>query len=279
MTPMAAGVWHCGRYALARDAVHVMGIVNVTPDSFSDGGQFIDSQAAIAHAWQLIDEGANIIDIGAESTRPGAQSVSAEQQLARCLPVVRALRDCPVPISVDTSDPHVMMAVLAEGATILNDVRSFEVPGASQVAAASDCGLVIMHRQGEPQTMQLAPSYSDVVCDVTNWLRQRAQQLQALGIHPGRLAIDPGFGFGKTVEHNVHLLTQLDALCALGYPVLAGLSRKSFLGHLTGRSVQDRFAASLAGALLALQKGARILRVHDVAATCDVVAMWRATQA
>jgi dihydropteroate synthase len=273
-TPAAR--WRCGRHSIALDHVQVMGILNVTPDSFSDGGQFNDPGRALEHAWQLIDDGATILDIGAESTRPGAPAVPAGEQLRRCLSVVRALRDCPVPISVDTSEPEVMVAVVAEGASIINDVRSFELSGAVPAMLGLDCGLVVMHRQGNPQTMQLAPQYADVIAEVSHWLNGRCRVLIEAGIDANRLAIDPGFGFGKTAEHNTRLLAQLGQLAGLGYPVLAGLSRKSFLGHLTDRSVDQRLVASVTGALLAVCQGARIVRVHDVAATRDAMRVWAA---
>jgi dihydropteroate synthase len=269
---------NCGRFRLSLDRPRVMGIVNVTPDSFSDGGNFLDPKAAVAHARRLIDEGADILDIGAESTRPGAQPVSVEEELARLLPVVDALSDAPVPVSVDTMKPEVMRAALQHGAAMINDIAALAVPGALEVVAASDCGVCLMHMQGEPRTMQTEPHYDDVVREVKDFLAARVAACERAGIARNRIAIDPGFGFGKTVEHNLDLLRGLLELAKLGLPVLAGWSRKSSLGKITGRDSQNRLAGSLAAALLALQRGARILRVHDVAETRDVIAVWEAME-
>jgi dihydropteroate synthase len=253
-----------------------MGIVTVTPDSFSDGGRFLDPAYAIEHANRLVEEGADILDIGGESTRPGADPVPVEEELARVLPVLRAVRDLPVPISVDTLKPEVMRAVLAEGASMINDVNALRAPGALDAAKGSRCGLCLMHMQGEPRTMQAAPHYEDVVAEVRAFLAQRIAACEAAGIARERLVIDPGFGFGKSVRHNLTLLRGLQALRELGIPVLAGLSRKSTLGTITGRGSEDRLAASLAAALLAVERGASIVRVHDVAATRDVLLILRA---
>jgi dihydropteroate synthase len=270
--------WHCGRFRLPLDRPLVMGVVNVTPDSFSDGGRFARFDAALAQARRLIDEGADILDIGGESTRPGAADVGTEDELVRVIPLIKALRDCGKPISVDTSKPEVMRVALAAGASIVNDVRALAAPGAIDAVAASDCGVVLMHMQGAPRTMQLEPRYDDVVAEVARFLAARRDAVVAAEVAPERIALDPGFGFGKTLAHNLALLRGLDALAALGQPVLAGLSRKSMLGAMTGKPVTDRLAASVAAALLAVQGGANIVRVHDVAATRDALAVWQALQ-
>jgi len=253
-----------------------MGVVNVTPDSFSDGGSFLDPEAAIAHARRLVEEGADILDIGGESSRPGARAVAEEEELQRVLPVLKALKD--VPVSVDTRRPAVMRAALAEGASMINDIEALEAPGALDAVADSDCAICLMHKQGEPATMQNAPRYADVVLEVRNYLSSRLSSCQKAGIDLDRLCIDPGFGFGKTVEHNFRLLKHLPELAALGVPVLAGWSRKSTLGAVTGRPVGERLAASLAAALLAVQHGARILRVHDVKETRDALTVMQAME-
>jgi len=268
----------CGRFRLALDRPLVMGIVNITPDSFSDGGRFLDPGAAIAHARELIDEGADILDLGAESTRPGAQPVSAAEEIGRLAPVLDALRDAPLPVSVDTMKPEVMRAALDRGAAMINDVGALAAPGALDAVAASGCGVCLMHMQGEPRTMQAAPHYDDVVGEVKAFLAARVEACERAGIERERIVIDPGFGFGKTVEHNFALLRGLPQLAQLGLPLLAGWSRKSSLGKITGREPQQRLAASLAAALLALQRGARILRVHDVRETRDVIAVWQAAE-
>jgi dihydropteroate synthase len=255
----------------------IMGIVNVTPDSFSDGGRYLSAPAALAHAERLIAEGADLLDIGGESTRPGAVDVSETEELDRVLPLVEALRASAVTISVDTSKPGVMRAALAAGAAIINDVRAFRTQGALEAVRGSDCGLVLMHMQGSPRTMQSEPQYADVVADVTAFLRARLADLANAGVDLCRTAIDPGFGFGKSVEHNFALLRRLPALQAIGRPVLVGLSRKSMLGAATGRTVEERVAASVAAAVLAVERGARIVRVHDVAATRDALKVWTAT--
>lgn len=254
-----------------------MGVVNVTPDSFSDGGKFLDPQAAIAHGRRLVEEGADILDLGGESSRPGAQAVAEQEELARVLPVLKALKD--VPVSVDTRRPVVMRAVLAEGASMINDIEALAAPGALEAVAASDCGLCLMHKQGDPATMQQDPRYGDVVQEVLDFLKERIHACERKGIHRSRIVIDPGFGFGKTPQHNFRLLRELAAFTGLGVPVLAGWSRKSTLGAVTGRPVGGRLAGSLAAALLALQAGATILRVHDVKETRDVVSVWEAWRA
>jgi dihydropteroate synthase len=255
----------------------IMGIVNVTPDSFSDGGRYESAPAALAHAERLIAEGADLLDIGGESTRPGAADVSESEELDRVLPLVEALRDSSVTISVDTSKPAVMRAALAAGAAVINDVRAFRAQGALEAVRGSDCGLVLMHMLGSPRTMQSEPQYANVVADVAAFLRGRVADLANAGIDLCRTAIDPGFGFGKSVEHNFALLRRLPALQAIGRPVLVGLSRKSMLGAVTGRTVNERVAASVTAAVLAVERGARIVRVHDVAATRDALQVWAAT--
>lgn len=258
------------------DRPQVMGIVNVTPDSFSDGGRYVDAERAIAHARQLVAEGADLLDIGGESTRPGARPVSAEEEIERVLPVLAGARELGVPVSVDTMKPAVMRAALAAGAAMINDVNGFRAEGAWAAVADSDCALCVMHMQGEPRTMQADPRYQDVVAEVHGFLAQRVAAAQAAGIARERIIVDPGFGFGKRLEHNLALLRQLHRFGDLGACVLAGLSRKSMLGEITGRKVSQRDTASVVAALLAARNGARILRVHDVAATKDALAVWMA---
>jgi dihydropteroate synthase len=270
--------WRCGRYRLDLARPLVMGIVNVTPDSFSDGGKSGDLESALAHALRLIDEGADVLDIGGESTRPGAAEVDVLEELRRVVPLVQALRAAPVPISVDTSRPEVMRAALVAGAAIINDVRALQAPGAIEAVAGTGCGLVVMHMQGTPQTMQIAPHYDDVVREVAAFLGERCDRLVAAGVDRDRIAIDPGFGFGKSVAHNLQLLAGLDRLAALGQPLLVGLSRKGTLGQLTGRPVGERVYASVAAALIAVERGAGIVRVHDVGATRDALRIWQAVR-
>lgn len=253
-----------------------MGIVNVTEDSFSDGGKFFELDSALAHAWRLIEEGADLLDIGGQSTRPGAPEVPLAQELDRVVALVRALRAASVPLSVDTSRPQVMRAALAAGASVINDVFALRSPGALEAVAASDCGVVLMHRRGDARTMQIDPRYTDVLGEVRAFLVGRADCARAAGVAPDRIAIDPGFGFGKLPAHNLELLARLEDLVATGYPVLAGWSRKSTLGVVTGRPVQERLPASLSAAVLAIERGARLVRVHDVAATVDAIKVWRA---
>ncbi|GGX35234.1 dihydropteroate synthase [Pigmentiphaga litoralis] len=272
--PASASVLHCGRYALDLSRPRVMGIVNLTPDSFSDGGRHATVDAGVAHARQLLAEGADILDLGGESTRPGAAEVAEADELARVLPVIEALRECGVPLSIDTAKPAVMRAALAAGADMINDIWGFRQPGALEAVAGSACGLCAMHMQGEPRTMQAAPEYDDVVEDVLRFLRDQAARLEAAGVARGRISLDPGFGFGKTVPQNYRLLRELDRIVALGYPVLIGVSRKSMIGAVTGKAVEDRMAGSVAAALSAVQRGARIVRVHDVAATVDALKIW-----
>ena len=263
---------HCGKFQLKLDRPLVMGIVNVTPDSFSDGGRFFSSAAAIDHAYELIAEGADILDVGGESTRPGAAPVGVQEELDRVLPLVEALRG--VPVSIDTWKPEVMRAALAAGACMVNDVNALLTPGALDAVASSDAAVCLMHKQGDPQNMQQQPQYRDVIAEVSGFLSERIAAAEAAGIARKRIAIDPGFGFGKTLAHNLELLRHMDAMCALGVPVLAGLSRKSMLGAITGCDVGERQAASVAAALIAVQRGAAIVRVHDVRETVDVLKIW-----
>jgi len=269
-------ILHCGKFRLVLDRPLIMGVVNVTPDSFSDGGHFLAAGAAVDHARRLIDEGADLLDIGGESTRPGAAPVALEEERRRVLPVIEALAGAGVPLSVDTQKPELMCEAAAAGAALINDVNGFEASGTFGAAAGSDCAVCIMHKQGDPRTMQQSPRYSDVVAEVAAYLRRRAAAAEQAGITRERIVIDPGFGFGKTLEHNLALLNGLEAIAAAGYPVLAGLSRKSMIGALTGRPVGERVFGSVAAALLAAQRGAAILRVHDVAATRDVLAVLNA---
>lgn len=266
----------CGKFALSLDRPLIMGIVNLTPDSFSGDGLANDTERAVAHARHQIEAGADLLDLGAESSRPGAQPTSLEDELARLLPVLAALDGCGVPISVDTYKPEVMRAALAAGASMINDIYALRMPGALEVVAASDCCVCLMHMQGEPLTMQQAPVYDDVVGEVCGFLAARAHAAIAAGVAVDRLVVDPGFGFGKTLEHNLALLRRLDQCAVDGLPVLAGMSRKTMLGAMTGRAVEQRVAASVAAALLAAQRGAHILRVHDVAETRDALAVWQA---
>jgi dihydropteroate synthase len=270
---------HCGKFELSLDRPLIMGIVNLTPDSFSGDGLASSSERAIAHARAQIAAGADLLDLGAESSRPGAIPTSLEDELCRLLPVLEALSDCGLPISVDTYKPEVMRAALAAGASMINDIYALRMPGALEAVAGSDCAVCLMHMQGEPLTMQQQPAYANVVAEVGAFLRERVVAAEAAGVARERLVLDPGFGFGKALEHNLALLRHLPETSVDGLPVLAGLSRKSMLGAITGREVHDRLAGSLAAAVMALEGGARILRVHDVAATRDALAVWSATRA
>jgi dihydropteroate synthase len=275
--PMTS-VLRCGRYPLALDRPLVMGIVNVTPDSFFDGGRHAEALAAVAHARRLVAEGADLVDVGGESTRPGAAPVSTDEELARVLPVLEGLAGLGVPISVDTTRPEVMREALARGATMINDITALAAPGAAEIVARSGAAVCLMHMQGEPRTMQEKPVYGDVVAEVRDFLAARAAACVAAGVARERIVVDPGFSFGKTTTHNLRLLAHLDAIVALGYPVLVGLSRKSSLGRITGKTPDDRLPASVAGALLAVQRGAAIVRAHDVAATRDALAVLTAVE-
>lgn len=269
----------CGRFGfdLAQRPL-VMGILNVTPDSFSDGGRYQSLEFAMERAEQMIKDGVDIIDIGGESTRPGSPSVPVQEELARVMPAIFALRELGYALSIDTCKPEVMREAIIAGADMINDINAFRAPGAIEAVADSDCGLCIMHMQGTPQDMQAQPVYHDVVAEVIAFLRERVEALEAAGVARERVTIDPGFGFGKTVEHNVALLRSIKRMeHELGLPVLAGLSRKSMIGALTGRPVEQRLAGSLGGALAAVAQGARIVRVHDVAETVDAIRVWNAT--
>jgi dihydropteroate synthase len=267
---------HCGKFHLDLSRPLVMGIVNVTPDSFSDGGQHLQRNAAAAHAQQLIAEGADIIDIGGESTRPGAQPVGIQEELDRVMPIIESLRGAPAPISIDTCKPQVMQAAIAAGVQMVNDINALRDAAAMNAVAAANVAVCLMHKQGDPQTMQAQPHYQNVVAEVCEFLRGRIAAAEASGIGHERIVVDPGFGFGKTLEHNLALLRELEKLAGLGVPVLVGLSRKSMLGALTGQDVGQRMPASIAAALLAVQHGAHIVRVHDVRATVDALKIWNA---
>jgi dihydropteroate synthase len=268
----------CGRfgYNLAQRPL-VMGILNVTPDSFSDGGRYQALEFAVERAELMIKDGVDIIDIGGESTRPGSPSVPADEELRRVMPAIYALRELGYPLSIDTCKPEVMREAIIAGADMINDINGFRAPGAIEAVKDSDCALCVMHMQGTPQDMQARPDYEDVVTDVIAFLRERVDALLAAGVARERITIDPGFGFGKSVEHNYALLRSISRMeSELGLPVLAGLSRKSMIGAVTGRSVEQRLAGSLAGALAAVAQGARIVRVHDVAETVDALKVWQA---
>ena len=252
----------------------VLGIVNVTPNSFSDGGQFFDTSRAIDHAFELRDEGADFVDVGGESTRPGADSVPASEEIDRVLPIVEALVSERVPVSVDTLKPQVMRAAIEAGCSIINDVNAFRAEGAIEAVADADVGLIAMHMQGTPATMQANPRYDDVVAEVSRFLMERAHDLEEAGVDPERIVLDPGFGFGKTLEHNRKLFRALPVLASLGYPILAGVSRKRMIGDITGRPVEERAIGSVVAAVLAVQNGARLVRVHDVKETVDAINVW-----
>ena len=271
----------CAGRILSLDRTRVMGIVNVTPDSFSDGGAHADAEAAIAHGLKLVEEGADLLDVGGESTRPGSEGVSVEEELRRVIPVVEGLAArTAVPISIDTSKPEVMRAAVAAGAGMINDICALEREGALDAAAALGVPVVLMHMRGEPRSMQEAPHYDDVVAEVHRYLADRIFAAELAGIPRAKLVVDPGFGFGKDDGHNLALLAQLERLTELGVPVLAGISRKRTIGALTGRDVPaERVAGSVAAHLLAAQRGARIVRVHDVAPTVDALKVWEAVAA
>ena len=272
----AADKWLCGRFEFDLKRPILMGIVNVTPDSFSDAGQHAQTDRAIAHARELVQEGADILDIGGESTRPGAMPVSIQEELARIMPVIQAMLHSGVAISVDTCKPEVMQAVLDKGVDIINDVRGMRDVAAQRIVARhGHCGICVMHMQGEPRTMQREPRYDNVVNDVRAQLVQQAQTLEKQGIQSARICLDPGIGFGKTVEQNYQLLANLEVLVSSGYPIALGVSRKSMLGAITGRAVDQRLPGSLAAALAGVMLGARILRVHDVRETHDAWVVWQ----
>ncbi len=275
-------ILRAGKFSLALDRPLIMGVVNVTPDSFSDGGDFFDAARAITHARQLVQEGADVLDIGGESSRPGAAPLPVAEELRRVLPVLEACVALGKPVSVDTYKPEVMRAAVEAGASMLNDIWAFQREDAMRAALEAALGgvaLCAMHMQRDPATMQDNPHYADVVAEVKQFLTQRVAAFLHAGVPPDQIIIDPGFGFGKTVAHNLTLLRHLDQFTGLGVPVLAGLSRKSTIGRITGRDdPKDRVHGSAAAALIAAQNGATILRVHDVAATRDVLAVWQATR-
>jgi dihydropteroate synthase len=285
---MLTPYFECGRYRFPMKVANtndmrtvfkplVMGILNVTPDSFSDGGKFQSLDHAITHAEQMIEDGVDIIDIGGESSRPGAMPLPADEELKRVIPLIYALRDCGKPISVDTYKPEVMREAIIAGVDIINDIRGFESLEARAVVADSDVGLCVMHMQKSPDVMQLQPNYENVTREVIAFLQERCDQLTAAGVEKNRLTIDPGFGFGKTLEHNIQLLQSIGKIQEeLGLPVLAGISRKTMIGTITGKVVERRMAGSLAAAIAAMAQGARILRVHDVAETVDAIRVWHA---
>jgi len=258
---------------------HVMAVLNVTPDSFSDGGSHRTYDSAVNKALELLDQGATIIDIGGESTRPGAPNVSLDDELNRVIPVIKALReksDCV--ISIDTSKAQVMAQAVNAGADIINDVRALQEPDALQTAARLNVPVCLMHMQGQPRTMQSSPRYDDLISDIKNFFTQRINECEAHGINKKQIILDPGFGFGKTLAHNYEILNKIDTFKTMGCEILAGLSRKSMIGNLLNRDTDERLAGSLAGALIAAQKGARIIRVHDVIQTSDVLKVWQACE-
>ena len=272
--------WRCGRFLFdfaKRRRPVVMGILNATPDSFSDGGKFRTAQDAIAQAELMIKGGVDLIDIGGESTRPGAQPVELQEELDRVLPVIEGLKDCGVPLSIDTYKAETMRQALRAGVDCVNDIWALRQEGAvDAVLESKDCGIVLMHMQRDPQTMQFNPEYHDVLAQVMQFLKERAELLTAKGVEKNRIAIDPGFGFGKSLEHNLSMLKHFDQFSQLGYSVLAGISRKSMLGKLTGKDTHQRLAPSVAAAIMAADRGTRIVRVHDVPETVDALKLWEA---
>ena len=271
--------FHCGKYTLNLNRPHVMGIVNITPDSFSDGGQFVSTNLAVAHALKLIADGADILDIGGESTRPGAEPVSLDEELRRVIPVIEALHKVSsVPISIDTYKPEVMRLAIAAGVDMVNDVRALQEEGALEVVSGSHVGVCLMHMQGTPQTMQSSPSYADVVNEIKQFLTERLDTSLAYGIAKNRILLDPGFGFGKTRVHNIELIKHLDSIADIGQPLLVGLSRKSVLAAISGGDEDQRLYAGIAASIISAMKGAKILRVHDVKATVDALKVLIAIQ-
>jgi dihydropteroate synthase len=270
----------CAGRPLDLSRPRVMGVLNVTPDSFSDGGEFYAREDALRRAEHLVEEGADILDIGGESTRPGAVPVSAGEEIDRVVPVIEAIRSrVSVPLSVDTSKPEVMRAAVGAGAGMINDVWALRKTGALEAAAGAGVPVCLMHMQGDPRTMQAAPRYADVLSEVRGFLQDRIAACSAAGIDSERLLLDPGFGFGKSLAHNLALLAGLEEICSLGRPVLVGLSRKSMIGAVTGRPIDERLPGSLAAAVLAVERGARLVRTHDVAATVDALRLVRALHA
>ncbi|MCF8149764.1 MAG: dihydropteroate synthase [Burkholderiaceae bacterium] len=270
--------FHCGRFVLNAERPLIMGIVNLSDDSFSGDGLGGDTDAAVAQALRLLEEGAHILDFGAESSRPGAAPVPAQQEIDRLLPVIEALHDCGAPLSIDTVKPEVMRVAVNAGADMINDINALRAPGALEIVAASKAGICLMHMQGEPGSMQNDPHYGDVVAEVAEFLAERVAAAEAAGIPLTRIAVDPGFGFGKSLEHNIELMRRLGELVVPGLPLLVGLSRKSMLGLITGRPAAERVYAGIAAHVLAVERGARIVRVHDVAATRDALAVLQAVE-
>jgi dihydropteroate synthase len=270
--------WRCGRFLFdfsKRRRPVVMGILNATPDSFSDGGKFKTPKDAIAQAELMIANGVDLIDIGGESTRPGAEPVALQEELDRVLPVIEALKDCGVALSIDTYKAETMRQALRTGVDCVNDIWALRQEGAvDAVLESKDCGIVLMHMQRDPQTMQFNPEYHDVITQVMQFLNERAELLKVKGIEANRIAIDPGFGFGKSLEHNLSMLKHFQEFSELGYAVLAGISRKSMLGKITGKDTHERVAPSIAAAIMAADRGARIVRVHDVPETVDALKLW-----
>jgi len=275
--------WRCGRFLFdftKRKRPVVMGILNATPDSFSDGGKFRTAKDAIAQTELMIANGVDLIDIGGESTRPGAQPVELQEELDRVLPVIEALKDCGVPLSIDTYKAQTMHQALSAGVDCVNDVWALRQDGAvDAVLESSSCGIILMHMQRDPLTMQFDPVYQNVVLEVMQFLKERAEVLKEKGVDANRIAIDPGFGFGKSLEHNLNMLSNFRQFSQLGYPVLAGISRKSMLGKITGKDTHERLASSVAAAIMAADRGARIVRVHDVPETVDALKLWESVNA
>ena len=274
--------WRCGRFVfdfVKRRRPIVMGILNATPDSFSDGGMFRTAKDALAQAELMIAHGVDLIDIGGESTRPGAEPVALQEELDRVLPVIEGLKDCGIPLSIDTYKAETMRAALAAGVDCVNDIWALRQEGALKaVLESNSCGIVLMHMQRDPLTMQFNPQYSNVIEDVKKFLEERANLLIENGIEFDRIAIDPGFGFGKSLEHNLSMLSNFNQFSSLGFTVLAGISRKSMLGKVTGKETNDRVSASVAAAVMAADRGAKIVRVHDVPETVDALKLWEAIQ-
>lgn len=270
--------FHCGRYVLDVSRPLIMGIVNLTDDSFSGDGLHGNSAAAIRRGLEMVEQGAHVLDLGAESSRPGAREVLLRTELERLLPVIHGLRDCGVPLSIDTVKPQVMQAALDAGADMINDINALRAPGALDVVAASKAGVCLMHMQGDPGTMQQAPHYGDAVAEVAEFLGERVAAAEVAGIPLQRMCVDPGFGFGKSLEHNLELLRRLSEMVVPGLPLLVGLSRKSMLGLLTGRDARERLAGGIAANVMAVERGARIVRVHDVAAMRDALAVVSAVE-
>jgi dihydropteroate synthase len=274
--------WRCGRFLFdfaKRKRPVVMGILNATPDSFSDGGQFRSPKDAIAQAERMINNGVDIIDIGGESTRPGAEPISLQEELNRVLPVIEGLKDCGVALSIDTYKAETMRQALKAGVDCVNDIWALRQVGAVEaILDNSSCGIVLMHMQRDPQTMQFDPEYEDVIAEVTQFLSERTKYLVKKGVEKDRIAIDPGFGFGKSLKHNLNMLSNFEKFSKLTYPILAGISRKSMIGKVTGKDTNERVAASVAAAVMASDRGAKIIRVHDVPETIDALKLWEAIQ-